>query len=218
MKFFKLHEHKLYMGKIRIGVLASGRGTDFQSIVDGVKSGKVNVTISALISDNPDAKALQIAKDNNIPAFCIERGKYLYREEHDNAIRKKLEEFNVELVVLAGYMRMITDAKFLEDYKGRIINIHPALLPCFPGTHAQKDAFDYGVKISGYTIHFVDASEDGGPIIYQEAIDISHCKTEDEVAAKILDREHVGLPMIVDSFSKGRYIIEGRKVRYVPNP
>ena len=206
------------MGKMRIGVLASGRGTDFQSIVDGVKSGKVNVTISVLISDNPDAKALQIARDNNIPAFCIERGKYLYREEHDSAIRKKLEEFNVELVVLAGYMRLITDAEFLEDYKGRIINIHPALLPCFPGTHAQKDAFDYGVKISGYTIHFVDASKDGGPIIYQEAVDISSCRTEDEVAAKILEREHIGLPRIVDSFSKGRYIIEGRRVRYVPNP
>lgn len=206
------------MGKIRIGVLASGRGTDFQSIVDGVKGGKVNVTMSILISDNPDAKALQIARENNIPAFCIERGKYLYREEHDNAIRKKLEEFNVELVVLAGYMRLITDKKFLEDYKGRIINIHPALLPCFPGTHAQRDAFNYGVKISGYTIHFVDASPDGGPIIHQEAVDISSCKTEDEVSAKILEREHVGLPMIVDSFSKGRYILEGRRVRYVPNP
>jgi phosphoribosylglycinamide formyltransferase-1 len=206
------------MGKIRIGVLASGRGTDFQSILDGVKGGKVNVTICVLISDNPDAKALQIARENSIPAFCIERGKYLYREEHDNAIRKKLEEFNVELVVLTGYMRLITDKKFLEDYKGRIINIHPALLPCFPGTHAQRDAFNYGVKISGYTIHFIDASPDGGPIIYQEAVDISSCKTEDEVSAKILEREHVGLPMIVDSFSKGRYIIEGRRVRYVPNP
>jgi phosphoribosylglycinamide formyltransferase-1 len=206
------------MGKIRIGVLASGRGSDFQSIVDGVKSGKVNADIRVLISDNPDAQALQRARDNGIPAFCIERGKYLYREEHDNAIRKKLEEFNVELIVFVGYMRLITEKKFLEDYKGRIINIHPALLPCFPGTHAQKDAFDYGVKISGYTIHFVDDSLDGGPVIYQEAVDISSCKTEDEVSAKILEREHVGLPMVVDSFSKGRYIIEGRRVKYVPNP
>lgn len=206
------------MGKIRIGVLASGRGTDFQSIIDGVKSGKVNADIRVLISDQPDAQALERARKNGIPAFCIERGKYLYREEHDNAIRKKLEEFNVELVVLAGYMRLITDKKFLADYKGRIINIHPALLPCFTGTHAQKDAFDYGVKVSGYTIHFVDDSLDAGPIIYQEAIDISDCKTEDEVAAKILEREHIGLPKIVDYFSKGRYIIEGRRVRYVPNP
>jgi len=206
------------MGKIRIGVLASGRGSDFQSIIDGMKSGKVNADIRLLISDNPNAQALQKAKDNGIPAFCIERGKYLYREEHDNAIRKKLEEFNVELVVLTGYMRLITDKKFLADYKGRIINIHPALLPAFPGTHAQKDAFNYGVKISGYTIHFVDDSLDGGPVIYQEAVDISNCKTEDEASANILEREHVGLPMIIDSFSKGRYIIEGRRVRYVPNP
>lgn len=206
------------MGKIRIGVLASGRGSDFQSILDGVKSGKVNASIVVLISDNSEAQALQRAKENSIPAFCIERGKYVYREEHDNAIRKKLEEFKVELVVLAGYMRLITDKKFLDDYKGRIINIHPALLPCFPGTHAQRDAFNYGARISGYTIHFVDASLDGGPIIYQEAVDISDCKSEDEVAAKILEREHAGLPAIVDSFSKGRYIIEGRKVRYVPNP
>jgi phosphoribosylglycinamide formyltransferase-1 len=206
------------MGKIRIGVLASGRGSDFQSIIDWVKSGKVNADIRVLISDEPNAQALERAMQNNIPAFCIERGKYLYREEHDNAIRKKLEEFNVELVVLAGYMRLITDKKFLEDYKGRIINVHPALLPCFPGTHAQKDAFNHGVKISGYTIHFVDDSLDGGPIIYQEAVDISSCKTEEEVAAKILEREHVGLPMIIDSFSKGRYIIDGRRVRYVSNP
>jgi phosphoribosylglycinamide formyltransferase-1 len=217
-RFFKLLEHKLFMGKIRIGVLASGRGSDFQSIIDGVNSGRVNAKILVLISDNPNTKALERAKENGIPAFCIERGKYLYREEHDNAIRKKLDEFNVELVVLAGYMRLITDKKFLEDYKGRIINIHPALLPCFPGTHAQKDAFNYGVKISGYTIHFVDSSPDGGPIIYQEAVDISTCKTEEEVAAKILEREHIGLPMIIDSFSKGRYIVEGRRVRYVPNP
>lgn len=206
------------MGKIRIGVLASGRGSDFQSIIDGVKSGKVNADIRVLISDNPDAQALQRARQNNIPVFCIERGKYLYREEYDNAIRKKLEEFNVELIVLAGYMRLITDKKFLEDYKGRIINIHPALSPAFPGTHAQKDAFNYGVKISGYTIHFVDDSLDGGPVIYQEAVDISNCKTEDEVSAKILEREHVGFPMVIDSFSKGRYIIEGRRVRYVLNP
>ena len=206
------------MGKIVVGVLASGRGSDFQSIIDGVESGRVNAKIAVLISDNPDAKALERAKEHNIPAFCIERNKYSPREEHDMAIRKKLEEFKVELVVLAGYMRLITDKKFLQDYRGRVINVHPALLPCFPGVHAQRDAFNYGVKISGYTIHFVDEHTDGGPIIYQEAVDISDCKTEDEVAAKILKREHVGLPMIVDSFSKGKYSIEGRRVRYTPTP
>jgi len=204
------------MGRIRVGVLASGRGSDFQSIVDGVERGEVNAEVVVLISDNPEAKALERAKKHGIPAFCINPKDYPSREEHDRAIRRKLEEFKVDLVVLAGYMRLIKDKKFLQDYRGRIINIHPALLPAFPGTHAQRDAFNYGVKVSGYTIHFVDESLDAGPIIYQEAVDISDCKTAEEVAAKILEREHVGLPKIVDSFSKGKYIIEGRRVRYVP--
>ncbi|QLJ53302.1 MAG: Phosphoribosylglycinamide formyltransferase [Candidatus Fermentimicrarchaeum limneticum] len=204
------------MGKIKVGVLASGRGSDFQSIIDGVESGRVNADIAVLISDNPLAKALDRAKEHKIPAICINPNDYLSREEHDKAIRKKLEEFKVELVVLAGYMRLIKDKKFLQDYRGRMINIHPALLPSFPGAHAQRDAFNYGAKVSGYTIHFVDENPDGGPVIYQEAVDISDCKTEDEVAAKILKREHVGLPIIVDSFSKGKYVIEGRRVRYTP--
>ena len=204
------------MGRIRIGVLASGRGSDFQSIIDGVEGGRVNADIALLISDNPLAKALDRAKERKIPAICINPNDYLSREEHDKAIRKKLEEFKVELVVLAGYMRLIKDKKFLQDYRGRMINIHPALLPSFPGAHAQRDAFNYGAKVSGYTIHFVDENPDGGPVIYQEAVDVSDCKTEDEVAAKILKREHVGLPVIVDSFSKGKYAIEGRRVRYTP--
>jgi len=204
------------MGRVRIGVLASGRGSDFQSIIDGVESGQVNADIAILISDNPLAKALDRARQHNIPAVCINPEDYLSREEHDRAIRKRLEESKVELVVLAGYMRLIKDKKFLHDYRGRMINIHPALLPLFPGAHAQRDAFNYGAKVSGYTIHFVDENPDGGPVIYQEAVDVSDCKTEDEVAAKILKREHVGLPVIVDSFSKGKYAIEGRRVRYTP--
>lgn len=208
------------MGKIRVGVLASGRGSDFQSIIDGVESGKVNADIVLLITDNPEAKAIERARNHNIPVFCINPKDYTSREEHDRAVRKKLDEFKVELVVLSGYMRFIYDKKFLEDYRGRMINIHPALLPSFPGASPkpQTDAFNYGVKISGYTIHFVDATHDGGPIIYQEAVDISNCKNVEEVIAKIVEREHVGLPMIVDSFSKGKYVIKGRKVTYTTSP
>jgi len=204
------------MVKIRVGVLASGRGSDFQSIIDGIESGKVNAEIALLITDNSEAKAIERAKNHNIPVCCINPKDYPSRDEYDKAVRKKLDEFKVDLVVLAGYMRLIKDKKFLQDYRGKIINIHPALLPAFPGAHAQRDAFNYGAKISGYTIHFVDDSLDDGPVIYQEAVDISDCKTEDEVAAKMLKREHVGLPMIVDSFSKGKYKIEGRKVTYTP--
>jgi len=204
------------MAKTRVGVLASGRGSDFQSIIDGVESGRVNAQVVILISDNPEAKAIERARSHNIPVCCINPKDYPSREEHDRATRKKLDESKIDLVVLAGYMRLIKDKKFLQDYGGRIINIHPALLPAFPGAHAQRDAFNYGAKISGYTIHFVDDSLDGGPVIYQEAVDISDCKTADEVAAKILEREHVGLPGIVDSFSKGKYKIEGRRVTYTP--
>lgn len=204
------------MAKIRVGVLASGRGSDFQSIIDGVESGRVNAQIVILISDNPEAKAIERARKHGIAACCINPEDYPSREEHDKAIRKKLDESKIDLIVLAGYMRLIKDKKFLQDYRGRIINIHPALLPAFPGAHAQRDAFDYGTKISGYTIHFVDDSLDGGPVIYQEAVDISDCETWDEVAAKILEREHAGLPRIVDSFSKGKYKIDGRRVTYTP--
>jgi len=202
------------MGKIRIGVLASGRGTDFQSIIDGIKSGKVNAEICVLISDNPEAQALERAKNNKIPTACIERKDYPSNEEFDDAIRKKLDELSLDLIVLAGYMRVIRNKKFLSDYFGKIINIHPALLPYFPGTHAQKDAFEHGVKVSGYTIHFVNEDVDGGPVIYQESVSIHDCKTADEVKEKILAREHIGLPMAINSFSKGKYIIKGKKVRY----
>jgi phosphoribosylglycinamide formyltransferase-1 len=203
------------MGKIRVGVLASGKGTDFQSIIDEVKSGRVDADLCVLISDNPAAMALERAKNNNIPTICIERKDYLTHEEFDEAIRRKLNEFDLELVVLAGYMRVIRSKKFFSDFYGKMINIHPALLPNFPGTHAQKDAFEHKVEFSGYTIHFVDETVDGGPIIYQEAVNISDCKTEEEVKEKILEREHVGLPLILNTFSKGRYTIKGKKVGYV---
>lgn len=202
------------MGKIRVGVLASGKGTDFQSIIDAVKSGKANAELCVLISDNPQAMALERAKNNNIPAIYIERKNYATHEEFDEAIGKKFSEFKLDLVVLAGYMRIIRSKKFFADFYGKMINIHPALLPNFPGTHAQKDAFEHKVEFSGYTIHFVDETVDGGPIIYQEAVDVSSCKTEDEVKEKILEREHVGLPLVVNSFSRGKYTIKGKKVEY----
>ena len=186
--------------KIRVAVLASGRGSDFQSIIDGVKSGRVAADIVGLITDNPEAQAIKRAEGNGIPAFVME---YKTREELDEKILGKLKELNPDLVVLAGYMKLITSPKLLSAYAGRMINIHPSLLPAYPGAHAQKDAFDAGEKVSGYTIHFVDSSLDGGPIIYQEKVDISDCKSADDAAAKILEKEHVGLPMVVERFAKG---------------
>ena len=190
-------------------------GTDFQSIIDGVKSGIVDADLCILISDNPKAMALERAKNNSIPAICIERKNYQTHEEFDEAIRKKLNEFKLDLVVLAGYMRLIRSEKFFSDFYGKMINIHPALLPNFLGTHSQRDAFEHKVEFSGYTLHFVDETVDGGPIIYQEAVNISTCKTEEEVKEKILEREHVGLPLIINTFSTGKYAIKGKKVGYV---
>jgi phosphoribosylglycinamide formyltransferase-1 len=203
---------------IRVAVLASGRGSDFQSLIDGIAAGKVDARIVLLITDNAEAPAIGRAEKNNIPHVVILRENYVDRLEHDRAIRKALDAAKIDLVVLAGYMRIIKDKDFLKAYSGRIINIHPSLLPAFPGAHAQKDAFEHGAKVSGYTIHFVDSSLDGGPIIHQEAVYIGSCKTAEEATQKILEREHEGLPKIVDSFSKGRYVISGRHVEYQKNP
>jgi len=197
--------------KFRVVVLASGRGSDFQSIIDAKKRGEIDIEIAGLITDNPQAKAIERARENGIPAFVIEGES---REELDAKIKKKLDELSPDLVVLAGYMKIIRSKELLLAYRGRIINIHPSLLPKYPGAHAQKDAFEAGEKVSGYTIHFVDESLDGGPIIYQEEVGISSCKSWEEAAAKILEREHVGLPKVVGMAARGEFWLEGNAVRF----
>lgn len=205
----KAHPSAAKIPAYRLAVLASGRGSDFQSIIDAKLRGELpNVELVGLITDNPSAQAIGRAKQGGIPAFVIS---YSSREELDAKIRQKLDELSPDLVVLAGYMKIVRDP-FLSAYSRRIINIHPSLLPKYPGAHAQEDAFKAGERISGYTIHFVDASLDGGPIIHQEKVDISPCKSADEAAAKILEREHVGLPMIVGKFSEGKVKLQGRNV------
>jgi len=186
--------------KFRVAVLASGRGSDFMSMVDAMKEGKLDVFIAGLITDNPDAAAIKRAEENGIPAFFIPHAS---REELDIGVMKKLGELEPDLVVLAGYMKVIKSRELLSRYSGRMINIHPSLLPKYPGAHAQKDAFDAHELVSGYTIHFVDESLDGGKIIHQEKVDISGCKSAEEAAARILEREHVGLPEIVGKFARG---------------
>jgi len=186
--------------KFRIAVLASGRGSDFLSIVDAVKEKKLDVFIAGLVTDNPDAAAAKRAEENGIPAFFIPHAS---REELDIGVMKKLSELEPDLVVLAGYMKVIKSRELLQRYAGKMINIHPSLLPKYPGAHAQKDAFDAGEKVSGYTIHFVDESLDGGKVIHQEKVDISGCRSADEAASRILEREHAGLPEVVGRFARG---------------
>lgn len=200
---------------MKIGVLASGRGSNLQSIIDGIKDGEIDGQIVVLVTDNPEAKAIGRAKENGIPFEVVERGKFRSREEMDKRIVEILKGKGAELVVLAGYMRIISK-ELLGPFKNKMINIHPALLPSFPGLDAQKQAFEHGVKVSGCTVHFVDEGTDTGPIIEQTPVYIGDCKDAHEVSERILPYEHETMKMVVSNFSKGRYIVEGRKVRYEP--
>jgi len=205
------------MEKTPIAVLASGRGSNFLAIAEAVKKGECAAEVKVLITDNPQAKAIDIAKANGIPAEVIDKKAFPEREKFDSEIKKTLDKYHVELVVLAGYMRIIVSKELLDAYKYRIVNIHPSLLPAFKGTtHAQREAFEYGCKVSGFTIHFVTGDVDGGPIIHQKCVDISDCKSRDEVAAKIIKSEHEAYPKVVDSFAKGKYEVHGRRVIYIP--
>jgi phosphoribosylglycinamide formyltransferase 1 len=201
---------------VKIAVLASGRGSNFKALLDSIKSGKCDAQVRILITNNPDAPAIAIAEQSGISVEIVQRKDFADRDSMDERIRALLDRSGAEIVVLAGYMLLIKGKKLLESYRHRIINIHPALLPAFPGVDAQKQAFDFGAKISGLTIHFVDESLDAGPIIYQEAVDISGCKSAQEAAKLILAREHEAYARVIDSFSKGKYVVEGRRVRYVP--
>jgi phosphoribosylglycinamide formyltransferase-1 len=205
------------MEKIPIAVLASGRGSNFQAILDAIDKGECAAEVKVLITDNPEAKAIERAKSKNIPVEIIDKKTIPDREQFDLEIKKKLDEYEVQLVVLAGYMRIIKSKGLLDAYKYKIINIHPALLPAFKGsTHAQHDAFEHGCKVSGLTIHFVTDDVDGGPILYQKCVDISDCNSGDEVAVKIIKLEHEAYPVVVDSFAKGKHEIQGRRVVYIP--
>lgn len=203
------------MEKVKVAILASGRGSNFRAILDEMNAGRCHAEIKVLISNKPDAPALDIARENGIPTETIDKSRFKRREELDDRIKEMLDSYGVDLVVLAGYMLLLKGKGLLGSYQ--IINIHPALLPSFPGVDAQRQAFDYGVKISGVTIHFVDEGLDSGPIIYQEAVDISDCTSAEEAAARILEVEHKAYAKVVDSFSKGRYEIEGRRVRFIPS-
>jgi len=205
------------MDKIPIAVLASGRGSNFQAILDAIDKGECAAEVKVFITDNPEAKAIERAKGKNIPVEIIDKKEIKDREQFDLELKKKFDEYGVQLVVLAGYMRIIKSKELLDAYQYKIINIHPSLLPAFKGSMtAQHEAFDHGCRVSGLTIHFVTDDVDGGPIIYQKCIDIGDCTSGDEVAEKIIKMEHKAYPEVVDSFAKGDYNIQGRRVVYIP--
>ena len=196
---------------INIGVLASGRGTNLQAIIEAVEEGRIEGEISIVVSDNSDAYALKRAKQHNIETQYINFRSFKNREDYDKKVVECLKEKKIDLVALAGYMRILS-SYFIKAYKNKIMNIHPALLPSFPGLHAQKQAVEHGVKVSGCSVHFVDEGMDSGPIILQKAVEVSDNDTEESLAEKILKEEHQVYPRAIQLFSEGRLVIKGRKV------
>jgi phosphoribosylglycinamide formyltransferase-1 len=198
--------------KKRIAVLASGRGSNFQAVIDAIQEGKIPATCVALIADNPKAYAIERAKQAKIPVTVIDFASFPSREVYERALLFAMQQVNADLFVLAGYMRIV-GADIVRSFPGKMMNIHPALLPAFPGLHAQRQAVDHGVKASGCTVHFVDESLDGGPIILQRCVRVLENDDEDSLAERILHHEHECYPEAVKLFCEERLEIVGRRVR-----
>ncbi|MDH3998773.1 MAG: phosphoribosylglycinamide formyltransferase [Desulfuromonadales bacterium] len=196
---------------MRVGVLASGGGTNLQAIIDRWLDGSLPAELAVVISNNPGAGALDRAQKAGIPTQVINHRDFSQREDFDQAVVAALKEAGVELVVLAGFMRIITDV-FLEAFPQRIINIHPALLPAFPGLHVQQMALDYGARFSGCTVHFVDGGVDTGPILLQAVVPVLPDDDADALAARILKQEHQIYPRAIQLIAEGRVRVEGRQV------
>jgi phosphoribosylglycinamide formyltransferase-1 len=199
------------MIKKRIAILISGRGSNMVSIVEAVQNGNIPAEISIVISNIPDAPGLKKANDLGIETVVISHKDFKSRVEFDKEIVRKLEERSIDLVCLAGFMRMLS-SWFVQRYKNRIMNIHPSLLPSFPGLNAQKQAYDWGVKVTGCTVHFIDEQLDHGPIIVQEAVEVRPNDTAETLAARILEVEHRIYPKAVELFCKDKIRIEGRRI------
>jgi phosphoribosylglycinamide formyltransferase-1 len=198
------------MMPIRIAVFASGSGSNFQAIVDAIKVGKLDARIELLVCDKPNAKVVTRAEEAGVPVFAFRPKEYTSREEYESEILDMLTDQKIDLIVLAGYMRMITD-KLVKPFYGKMINVHPSLLPSFPGIDAIGQALEHGVKVTGVTVHFVDGGMDTGPIIAQEAVSIEENDSESTLAPRIHQAEHDLYPRMIQMISEGRVKLEGRK-------
>jgi phosphoribosylglycinamide formyltransferase-1 len=198
--------------RLRIGVLASGRGSNFRAIVGAAEAGLIPATVAVLISDRAGARALELARAHGVEALAVDPKEYPSRDTFDKALVALLEQRGVGLVCLAGYMRILSGS-FVRHFEGRLLNIHPSLLPAFPGLHPQRQALAHGVKVSGATVHFVDEGVDTGPIVLQAAVTVLDDDTEETLADRILVEEHRIYPAAVRLFAEGRLRLEGRRVR-----
>lgn len=194
----------------RLGILLSGRGSNFQAIADAIATGRLDAEIAIVIANRPEAPGLSIAKERGLPVICIpSRG--LDRESYDRLLLEELAKHQVEVVCLAGYMRLLS-ASFIRAYPLRILNIHPSLLPAFPGLDAQHQALEHGVKYSGCTVHFVDEGLDSGPIVLQSVVPVADNDSEDTLSARILKEEHRIYSEALSLVLSGKFRIEGRRV------
>lgn len=188
---------------MNIAVLASGRGSNFSAIARAVKKGKIKANLSLLVCDNPQAAVISKAKRAKVKVALVKRESCQSKQDFENRIIKFLEEEKIDLIVLAGFMRMLSQ-DFVQRFKNKIINIHPSLLPCFKGAHAIKDAFNYGTKLTGVTVHFVDELMDHGPIILQQAVEIKEDDTLFSLEKKIHKLEHRLYPQAIGLFIENK--------------
>lgn len=199
-------------GKTRLGVLISGSGTNLQAIIDRSAAGELQAEVVCVISNRADAFGLQRARNHGIPAIHLDHRQFGGRQEYDAALVEILKQHHVDLVILAGFMRIVTPV-LLDAFRNRVMNIHPALLPAFPGLDAQKQTLEYGAKISGCTVHFVDAGTDTGPIILQSTVPVLEDDTAESLAERIHFEEHKLYPAAIQLFAQGRLQVSGRRVR-----
>jgi phosphoribosylglycinamide formyltransferase-1 len=195
---------------MNIGVLVSGSGTNLQAILDAVASGTLSARIAVVVSNVPDAGAIERARAAGVEAVVVDHTTFADRRAFDAAVAKVLRAHGVGLVVLAGFMRLLTDV-FLDEFPMRVVNVHPALLPSFPGLHAQRQALDYGVRVAGCTVHFVDKETDSGPIIAQATVAVLDEDNEDSLRLRILAQEHELLPRALQWIVEGRVSVEAPK-------
>ena len=201
--------------KINVAVLASGSGTNLEAIARAIEDGELPAKIVLVLSDNPGAFALERARRRGIPTRVVLLSDYPDRPSYDREIVQALEEAQVDLVALAGYMKL-AGPELVRAFSGRIMNIHPALLPSFPGTHGVRDALEHGVKVSGVTVHFVDEGLDTGPVIVQEAVPVEEGDDEETLHNRIHQAEYRQYPKAIRLFAEGRLEIDGRTVRVIP--
>lgn len=197
---------------LNLGILVSGNGSNLQAIIDACEAGRIDACVAVVISDNPGAFALERARKHNIPCFAVEKRLYITKQKSEEKIIDVMRAYGVELICLAGFMRVVGKT-LLAAFPERIINIHPALLPAFPGLDAQGQAWNYGVRITGCTVHFVDEKIDHGPIILQAAVAVKEDDTLEVLRERILKEEHRLYPEAIRLIAEGKVIIEGRKVR-----